>query len=150
MYGSIFGAGGGLVESRFAGMPHRGQSQVAGTCASAAKAGFVSIDRDLTDAARSIGAGEWQLFRYVAAPLAARALGAGFVLGFARALGEFGATLMFAGAIPGRTLTLPTAIYLAVESGNDAMAWSWCAAIAGIGFSLLLAARAWTSGKVER
>jgi molybdate transport system permease protein len=115
-----------------------------------AKAGFASIDHDLTDAARSIGAGEWQLLRYVAAPLAARALGAGFVLGFARALGEFGATLMFAGAIPGRTLTLPTAIYLAVESGNDAMAWSWCAAIAAIGFALLLAARAWTTGPKDR
>jgi len=107
-----------------------------------AKAGFAAVDRDLTDAARSIGASEWQLLRYVAAPLAARALGAAFVLGFARALGEFGATLMVAGAIPGRTLTLPTAIYLAVETGNEAQAWTWCAAIAAIGFALLLAARA--------
>ncbi|HZG75944.1 MAG TPA: molybdate ABC transporter permease subunit [Paenibacillus sp.] len=115
-----------------------------------AKAGFASIDEDLTDAARSIGAVGWQLLRYVGAPLAARALGAGFVLGFARALGEFGATLMFAGAIPGRTLTLPTAIYLAVESGNDALAWSWCAAIAAVGFALLLAARAWTTGPKDR
>ncbi len=106
-----------------------------------AKAGFASVDRDLTDAARSIGAGDWQLLRYVGAPLAARALGAGFVLGFARSLGEFGATLMFAGAIPGRTITLPTAIYLAVESGDDALAWTWCGAIAAIGFGLLLAAR---------
>ncbi|WP_309120765.1 molybdate ABC transporter permease subunit [Paenibacillus sp.] len=111
-----------------------------------AKAGFASVDRDLTDAARSIGAGEWQLLRYVAAPLAGRALVAGFILGFARALGEFGATLMFAGAIPGRTLTLPTAIYLAVESGDDARAWAWCAAIAAIGFALLLVARTISAG----
>lgn len=107
-----------------------------------AKAGFASVDRDLLDAARSIGAGEWQLLRYVSLPLALRPLAAGFVLGFARALGEFGATLMFAGAIPGRTLTLPTAIYHAVETGNEPAAWAWCAATAAIGFGLLLVARA--------
>src|SRR5690606_38182720 len=98
------------------------------------KAGFAGVDRDLKDIARSIGATEWQLLRYVLLPLAARALGSGFLLGFARALGEFGATLMFAGGIPGRTLTLPTAIYFAVESGNEAWAWTWCVATAVIGY----------------
>ncbi|OXM14838.1 molybdate ABC transporter permease subunit [Paenibacillus herberti] len=102
------------------------------------KTGFNGIDPDLEQAARSAGAGELQVLRYVALPLALRSLLAALVLGFARSLGEFGATLMIAGNIPGVTQTVPTAIYVAVDSGQTAMAWAWTAAIILFSFLLLL------------
>ncbi|MFK0526049.1 molybdate ABC transporter permease subunit [Paenibacillus illinoisensis] len=105
------------------------------------KSGFSGIDKDLEDAGRSIGANEWQVFRYISLPLAGRALMTAFILGFARALGEFGATLMIAGNIPGRTQTVPTAIYVAVDSGNQTMAWAWTVSIMIISFVMLLLTR---------
>ncbi|SDC15914.1 molybdate transport system permease protein [Paenibacillus sp. UNCCL117] len=109
------------------------------------KVGFHSVDRDLQDAARSMGANEWQVLRMVTLPLAWRSLRAGYVLGFARALGEFGATLMLAGNIPGRTQTVPTAIYIAVDSGQTTLAWLWCGSIVLISMLLL-----WIAGKPGR
>ncbi|GAA0384233.1 molybdate ABC transporter permease subunit [Paenibacillus motobuensis] len=103
----------------------------------AAKAGFASIDRDLLEAGRSLGASEWRLLWLVEIPLAYRSLMTAFILGFARALGEFGATLMIAGNIPGRTQTLPTAIYMAVESGDMNSAWLWAGLMILISFALL-------------
>jgi molybdate transport system permease protein len=76
-----------------------------------ARAGFASVDRDLEDAARVDGAGGWAVFRHVTAPLAEPAMTAGLVMTWARALGEFGATIMFAGNIAGRTQTLPLVVY---------------------------------------
>ncbi|MBU5355875.1 molybdate ABC transporter permease subunit [Paenibacillus silvae] len=105
------------------------------------KSGFNGVDRDLEDAGRSIGANEWQVFRYITLPLAGRALITAFILGFARALGEFGATLMIAGNIPGKTQTVPTAIYVAVDSGNQTMAWAWTISIIIISFLMLLMTR---------
>ncbi|PYE48292.1 molybdate ABC transporter permease subunit [Paenibacillus barcinonensis] len=105
------------------------------------KSGFNGVDRDLEDAGRSIGANEWQVFRYITLPLAGRALMTAFILGFARALGEFGATLMIAGNIPGKTQTVPTAIYVAVDSGNQTMAWAWTISIIIISFLMLLMTR---------
>ncbi|OBR67629.1 molybdenum ABC transporter permease subunit [Paenibacillus oryzae] len=105
------------------------------------KTGFLSIDRDLEDAGRSIGANEWQVLRYITLPLAFRSLVTAYILGFARSLGEFGATLMIAGNIPGKTQTLPTAIYVAVDSGNMEIAWLWTGAIIIISFVLLLVSR---------
>ena len=102
------------------------------------KTGFASVDRDLTDAARSIGANEWQLFRYVTFPLIAPSFAAAYILGFARGLGEFGATLMIAGNIPGRTQTIPTAMYVAVDVGDTALAWAWTGAMLSISFLMLL------------
>lgn len=104
------------------------------------KVGFLSIDRALEDAGRSIGANEWQVFRFITLPLALPSLISGYILGFARGLGEFGATLMLAGNIPGKTQTLPTAIYLAVDSGNTMMAWLWSIAIISISWMMLLVA----------
>lgn len=102
-----------------------------------AKAGFLSTDKDLLSAARSMGASELQVLRYIAVPLARRSLMTAFVLSFTRALGEFGATLMIAGNIPGRTQTLPTAIYMAVESGETGSAWAWAGLMILISFVLL-------------
>ncbi|WP_310551971.1 molybdate ABC transporter permease subunit [Paenibacillus glufosinatiresistens] len=104
------------------------------------KAGFEEVDRDLEDAARAQGAGEWQVLRYVTLPLASRSLSTGYMLGFARGLGEFGATIMIAGNIPHRTQTLPAAIYTAVDGGSMAMAWLWVGAVLLLSFLMLLAA----------
>ena len=76
-----------------------------------ARAGFAAVDRDLEDAARVDGAAERQVFRWITAPLAGSALAAGLVMSWARALGEFGATIMFAGNVAGRTQTLPLVVY---------------------------------------
>ncbi|MED4604143.1 molybdate ABC transporter permease subunit [Paenibacillus validus] len=104
------------------------------------KVGFQSADADLQDAARSMGASERQVLRFITLPLAWRSLVSGYVLGFARGLGEFGATLMLAGNIPGRTQTVPTAIYFAVDAGNLGLAWLWCFAMIAISFAMLYAA----------
>lgn len=102
------------------------------------KTGFESIERDLEDAARAQGASELQVFRYVSLPLIRRSLASGYILGFARGLGEFGATIMVAGNIPGRTQTVPTAIYVAVDGGNMTLAWMWVCSIVAISAVMLM------------
>jgi molybdate transport system permease protein len=83
-----------------------------------AEAAFRSLDRSFEDAARTLGASRWTVFRRVTLPLAGPALGAGAVLCWARALGEFGATITFAGNYPGTTQTMPLAVYLSLESSH--------------------------------
>jgi len=85
----------------------------------AARAAFENVEPQLEDAARSLGLGEWAVFLRVSLPLAWRGILAGLLLAFARALGEFGATLMVAGSIPGKTQTLAIAVYEAVQAGQD-------------------------------
>lgn len=85
----------------------------------AARAAFESVDSQLENAARVLGLREAAVFFRVSLPLAARGITAGALLAFARALGEFGATLMIAGNLPGRTQTLSVAIYAAVQAGDD-------------------------------
>jgi len=84
----------------------------------AARAGFTAVDQDLQDAARVDGAAESHVFRWITVPLAAPALAAGMVTTWARALGEFGATIMFAGAIQGVTQTLPLVVYGEFQSSD--------------------------------
>ncbi|MFG6494666.1 molybdate ABC transporter permease subunit [Fictibacillus sp. UD] len=103
-----------------------------------AKSGFESIDGDIENAARVDGANEWHVFMRISIPLALRAIISGAILSFARALGEFGATLMFAGNIPGKTQTVSTAIYIAIDSGNMDLAWMWVASVVGISFLMLI------------
>lgn len=81
-----------------------------------AQAAFEDIEREAEEAARVDGAAEWQVWWYVTLPMARRGILAGLILSSARALGEFGATLMVAGNIPNRTQTLPLAIYDAVQA----------------------------------
>lgn len=88
----------------------------------AARAAFETVDPQLEDAARSLGLGEAAVFFRVTLPLAWRGILAGLLLAFARALGEFGATLMVAGSIPGKTQTLSIAVYEAVQAGQDDVA----------------------------
>lgn len=88
----------------------------------AARAAFETVEPQLEDAARTLGIGEWGIFFRVSLPLAWRGILAGLLLSFARALGEFGATLMVAGSIVGETQTLSIAVYEAVQAGQDATA----------------------------
>ena len=106
-----------------------------------AKSGFQGINLEIEEAARVDGASEWKILLFISIPLASRALISGSILSFARALGEFGSTLMFAGNIPGETQTIPTAIYLAIDSGNMKMAWLWVISIVMISFIMLLTVR---------
>jgi len=84
------------------------------------EAGLRAMDRRYEDAAATLGAGRWLTFRRVTLPLIAPSLGAGAALCWARALGEFGATITFAGNLPGATQTMPLAVYLALETNADA------------------------------
>ena len=106
-----------------------------------AKAGFQGVHRKFEEAAKDLGATNFQVFLRVSLPLAKRALLTGAMLSCARALGEFGATLMFAGNIPGVTQTVPTAIYMAIDSGNMMLAWLWVITIIALSFLLLLFTR---------
>jgi len=87
-----------------------------------ARAAFQSVDPTLENAARSLGANEWRVFWRVSLPLARHSILAASVFAFARALGDFGVTMMIAGNIPGRTQTMSVAIYDAVQSGNTQVA----------------------------
>jgi len=94
-----------------------------------ARAAIESVDRDLVRAAFTLGRSEWRTALEVTLPLARKGILAGLVLAFARALGEFGATLMLAGNIPGRTTTVPLAIYTAVQTGESGEAFVLVAAL---------------------
>ncbi len=87
-----------------------------------ARAALEQVDVSLEQAARTLGAPEWKVFFYVTLPLASRSILSGAMLAFARGMGEFGATLMIAGNIPGKTNTLALAIYDAFQAGNDELA----------------------------
>ncbi len=104
-----------------------------------AKAAFEQVDSDIEDAARTLGAGEWKVFRTISLPLARPGIIAGTILSFARALGEFGATLMLAGNIPGKTTTMPVAIYFAVQAGDNNRALYLAGIVLFIAFGSLVA-----------
>jgi molybdate transport system permease protein len=109
-----------------------------------ARAALEQVDPYLLQAARTLGASEARVFREVALPLAWPGVLAGTILSFARALGEFGATLMLAGNIPGKTETIPIAIYFAVEANEIQRAMAWCAVDVGISIILLGGLYYWT------
>jgi molybdate transport system permease protein len=113
-----------------------------------ARAGIAGVDRDLEDAARVDGASEVHLFRRVTVPLASAALGAGLVMSWARSLGEFGATIMFAGSIGGRTQTLPLVVYGEFGAGDldAAIAAAVILVLAALG--VLVAVRLFHWGRV--
>jgi molybdate transport system permease protein len=104
---------------------------------------FSQIDANLLRVARTLGAKELTIFWRISLPLAFPGIIAATTLAFARALGEFGATLMLAGNIPGQTQTIPMAIYFAVEAGAINEAWFWSIAIMIISLSGILTANFW-------
>ncbi|MBD2729306.1 molybdate ABC transporter permease subunit [Nostoc sp. FACHB-892] len=104
---------------------------------------FEQIDANLLRVARTLGATETTIFWRISFPLALPGIAAATMLAFARALGEFGATLMLAGNIPGQTQTIPMAIYFAVEAGAMNEAWFWAIAIMVISLSGIIAANFW-------
>jgi molybdate transport system permease protein len=103
-----------------------------------ARAAFETVDPNLENIARSLGSSECRVFFTVALPLAKEGIGAGLVLSFARAIGEFGATLMIAGNIPGETQTLPLAIYSATEAGKMTLAGIWVMIITLLSFAVVV------------
>ncbi|MGC4034186.1 MAG: molybdate ABC transporter permease subunit [Tepidisphaeraceae bacterium] len=111
-----------------------------------AKAGFASVERELEDIATLMGANRWQVFWHVSVPLAARGLASGLVLAFARALGEFGATVMVFGWQPNRT-TLPIAIYADFEQGELAHATPAVVALTVISLALVMVYNASSASK---
>ncbi|WP_418792275.1 molybdate ABC transporter permease subunit [Phosphitispora sp. TUW77] len=116
------------------------------------KASVNGIDINLVKAARTLGAGEMRIYRTVILPLAWPGLVAGLVMSFARALGEFGATMMIAGNIPGRTQTIPLAIYFAAESGDTEKAACLVVIMILFSFCLIFWVNRWSKklqGKVD-
>ena len=94
-----------------------------------ARGAFEAIDRNMIHAAQTLSVSNWRIFWRIILPNARHGILAGLVLSFARALGEFGATIMFAGNIPGRTQTMSTAIYAAVQANDYDLAFRWAIVI---------------------
>lgn len=109
-----------------------------------ARGAFEQIDKNLLNAARTLGASEWRIFWQITLPLAWPGLLAGAILAFARALGEFGATLMLAGNIPGQTQTIPMAIFFAVEGGDMSQGLAWVMIILAISLGVITALNYWS------
>ena len=105
-----------------------------------ARAALEQVDPHLENAARTLGSSDWRVFVSVSLPLAWKGIFAGLMLAFARGMGEFGATLMIAGNIPGKTQTLALAIYDAFQAGNDAQAVWLVVITSAVCVSLLMAA----------
>lgn len=114
-----------------------------------ARAAFESVDPRLEQAGRVLGVSELGLVLRISLPLAWRGIMAGVMLGFVRALGEFGATLMIAGSIPGKTQTLSIAIYEAVQAGRDGAANVMALVISAVCIAFLLIATWLTPGRNE-
>lgn len=98
--------------------------------------GFNSIDKRMLDTARTMGASESKIFYRIVLPLSKRYILSGIVMSFARAIGEFGATLMVAGYIPNKTNTLPLEIYFLVVEGKENQAWLWVLVL--VAFSIVV------------
>ena len=104
---------------------------------------FEQLDPNIADAARTLGVSEWAVFAKVSLPLAWPGIAAATALSFSRSLGEFGATLMVAGSIPGKTQTIPIAIYFATQSGDMKLAFVWVMIIFSISLVTLVSMNYW-------
>ena len=113
-----------------------------------ARTGLGSVPRELEDAARVDGAGELYLFRRITVPFARAALAAGLVMTWARSLGEFGATIMFAGNFPGKTQTLPLVVYSEFNSGDLDASIAAAAILVLAAFGVLIAVRVLHWGRI--
>ncbi len=133
-----FSIGGVIIANTFVAMPFLVIS---------VEGAFRNLDRRFEGAAASLGASRWTVFRRVTLPLISPSLYSGLLLAWARAFGEFGATLTFAGSLPGRTQTMPLAVFVALESNRDlAIAMSLLMVAVAVGVLILLRDRWWGSG----
>ena len=112
-----------------------------------AKGAFQSVDETYEMAAKTLGSRPFKVFRTITIPLSAPGIISGIVLTFARALGEFGATLMLAGNIPGKTQTIPTSIYYAVVTGKDEQATTLVFIMVLFSFTLVFGLNTWLKKK---
>lgn len=108
------------------------------------RSAFEQIDTNIISAARTLGLSEFKIFHKIAIPLAMPGIIGGLVLSFARAMGEFGATLMIAGNIPGKTQTMPLAIFFAAEGGDMEKAMLWVLIIVILSFGLIVILNYWS------
>lgn len=108
------------------------------------RSAFEQIDQNIIYAARTLGVSEWKIFWKITIPLSWPGVAAGTVLAFARALGDFGATLMIGGNIPGKTLTIPAAIFFAAEGGEMRKALIWVILIFIISLIVMTLMNYWT------
>ena len=115
-----------------------------------ARAAFEQVDVNLIYAARTLGMSEAKIFFRIQLPAAWPGVAAATILAFARAMGEFGATIMLAGNIPGRTQTMSMAIYTAVQSGDRSLAYYWVAIIMGISFFTIFLMNYWMGYQERR
>ena len=115
-----------------------------------ARGAFQQIDMELVDVARTIGIGKKDMLFKVMLPLSWPSLVSGAVLAFARSLGEFGATIMIAGNLPGKTRTMSVAVYTAVQSGDRGTAMKWTAVILILSLSVLMVFNYWTGRQYRR
>lgn len=114
-----------------------------------ARGAFEQLDRNMIYAARTLGVSEWRIFWHILLPNARHGILAGLVLSFTRALGEFGATIMFAGNIPGITQTMSTAIYAAVQANDYDLAFQWALLLVLFSLVFVVAMNVW-SGRLAR
>lgn len=113
------------------------------------RASFEQIDANILNAARTLGVTEWKVFWKIAVPMAWPGILAGTALSFARSMGEFGATLMVAGSIPGKTLTIPIAIYFATAGGQMQVALVWVLIIFAISLTVMVAMNYWNKRLIK-
>jgi len=109
-----------------------------------ARGAIEQVDRNLIYAARTLGMREFTILRRVILPSAWPGIAAAAVLSFARALGEFGATIMIAGNLPGKTQTMAVAVYTAMQGGNRELALKWVLIIVGFSLTILILMNYWT------
>jgi len=114
-----------------------------------ARSAFEQIDINLISAAKTLGLSNWKIFHKIAIPLAWPGIIGGLVLSFARALGEFGATLMIAGNIPGKTQTMPLAIFFEVQAMDYKGAMLWVMTIVAISVAMILILNKWSDKQQE-
>ena len=133
----IFTVGGGVIASAIVSFPIMYRS---------ARGAIEQVDSNLIDVARTLGMSEWKIFFKVIIPNAWPGIAAATVLAFARALGEFGATIMVAGNIPGKTRTMSVAIYTFMQSGNREKAYLWVGIIITFSMAVLVLMNLFTDG----
>ena len=115
-----------------------------------ARGAFEQIDQNVIYAAETLGFSKLKIFWTIKVPMAKSGILAGTILAFARALGEFGATIMLAGNIPGRTQTMAIAVFSAVSAGNREVAYIWVAILSMMSFVVIMLMNHWTSGEKRK